>query len=94
MIDRISPTLVDSLGATGQYRATLNGEVVDGGLRLWSTGMRFGVIPLPARVEVAERWVDGLQHVAVTITAPVVGRVYEYSGYFRYEIMEQHVFTP
>lgn len=90
MVDRITPELVDFLGTRGQYSAALSGEVVDGGLRLWSTRMR----PLPGRVEVLERWVDGLQHVAVTITAPIVGRVYEYSGYFTYEIMEHDVHTP
>jgi hypothetical protein len=92
MVDLMSATgaLVDELGARRQYRATLQGEVVDGGLRLRSTRMR----PLPGRVEVTERWVDGLQHVAVDITAPLVGRVYEYSGYFSYEIIEQHVLTP
>lgn len=94
MVDRISPELVDFLGTRGQYRAALCGEVVDAGLRLRSTGMRFGRIPVPGRVEVVERWVDGLQHVAVVITVPIVGRVYEYSGYFSYEIMEHDVLTP
>ena len=90
MVDVISPALVDSLGTRGQYSAALSGAVVDGGLRLWSTRMR----PFPGRVEVTERWVDGLQHVAIVITAPIVGRVYEYSGYFSYEIMEHDVFAP
>lgn len=90
MVDRITPELVDYLGTRGLYRATLRGQVVDGGLRLWSTRMR----PVPGRVEVLERWVDGLQHVAVTITAPLIGRVYEYSGYFQYEIKEDHAPAP
>ena len=90
MIDVISPTLVDELGTRRQYRAALSGAVVDGGLRLWSARMR----PFPGHVEVTERWVDGLQHVAVVITAPLVGRVYEYSGYFSYEIVENDVLAP
>jgi hypothetical protein len=92
MVDLMSASdgLVDELGTRRQYRAELSGEVVDGGLRLRSTSMR----PLPGRVEVVERWDDGLQHVAVVITAPLIGRVYEYSGYFSYEIMEDHVRTP
>ena len=94
MVDRISPRLVDHLGAAGQYSAPLAGRVVDGALHLRSTALRWRGIRLPGRVEVVERWHDSLQHVAVTITAPVVGRVYEYSGYFEYGIEEQHVLTP
>jgi hypothetical protein len=33
-----------------------------------------------------------MQHVSVTLDAPLIGRLYEYSGDFRYEIIpgEQH----
>ena len=94
IFDTISPQLVDSLGTRGQYRAVLRGAVERGGLHLWSTSLRFRGIRLPGRVDVTERSDGGLQHVAVTITAPVVGRVYEYSGHFSYEIMEHDVLAP
>ena len=94
MVDSISPQLVDSLGTHGQYRATLSGAVVAGALHLWSASLRYRGIRVPGRVDIVERSDGDLQHVAVTITAPVVGRVYEYSGYFSYEIVEQHVLAP
>ena len=96
MIDIISasPGLVDELGTRRRYRATLRGEVVDAGLRLSSTSLSYGRIPLRGTVEVVERWLDGMQHVEVVISAPIIGRVYEYSGYFTYEITEDHVLTP
>ena len=94
MVDSISPTLVDSLGTRGQYRATLRGAVENGALHLWSTGLRYRGIRIPGRVDVTERSDGDLQHVAVAITAPIVGRVYEYSGHFSYEIMEHDVLAP
>ena len=92
MIDLISAPsgLVDDLGTRAQYRATLVGEVVAGALRMHSTGMRTRRgIPLPGRVDLTERWDDasGSQHVSVVISAPIIGRVYEYSGYFNYEVV-------
>ena len=99
MVDLISASdgLVDDLGTRRQYRATLDGRAVDGALLMRSTSLRTrGGIPLPGRVELTERWDEqsGLQHVAVEIVAPIIGRVYEYSGYFSYEIIEDHVRTP
>lgn len=94
MVDRITPELVDHLGVKGHYRAPLAGSVVDGGMRLRSTSMWFRGIRLPGRVEVTERSVDELQHVAVTISAPLFGRIYEYSGYFSYDIEEHDVHAP
>jgi hypothetical protein len=94
MVDLISAPsgLVDELGTRRQYRASLVGEVVDGALRLHSTGMRtrWG-LPLPGRVDLTERWDDSsdTQHVSVVISAPVLGRVYEYSGYFNYEVVHE-----
>lgn len=99
MVDLISAPdgLIDELGTRKQYRATLVGEVVDGALRMRSTGMRtrWG-LPIPGRVELTERWDErtGLQHVAVEIVAPIIGRVYEYSGYFSYEIEDANVSAP
>jgi len=93
MVDLITATdgLVDELGTRRQYRATLVGEVVDGALRMHSTGMRTRRgIPLPGRVDLTERWDDASasQHVSVLISAPILGRIYEYSGYFTYEVVD------
>ena len=99
MVDRISADdgLVDELGTRRQYRASLIGDVVDGALRLRSTGMRtrWG-LPLPGSVDLTERWDDasGRQHVSVVISAPILGRVYEYAGYFSYELRSEHVPAP
>ena len=92
MVDLISAPsgLVDDLGTSRQYRADLVGSVVGGALHMHSTGMRtrWG-LPLPGRVDLTERWDDssGSQHVSVVITAPILGRIYEYSGYFNYEVV-------
>ena len=100
MVDLISAPagLIDELGTRGQYRASLTGEVVDGALRMRSTGMRtrrLG-IPLPGRVDLTERWdtAGNCQHVSVVISAPIVGRVYVYSGYFTYELEDANVSAP
>lgn len=99
MVDVISAPsgLVDELGSRRQYRAALAGEVVEGALRMRSTGMRtrWG-LALPGRVDLTERWdeASGSQHVAVVISAPVLGRIYEYSGYFSYEIRDEHAPPP
>ena len=95
MIDLMSVvdgSLIDELGSKRRYRARLTGTVVDGALQLSSTAlsMRLGRahLPLPARVTVVERWdaASNRQHVSVVITAPVLGRVYEYSGFFTYRV--------
>jgi hypothetical protein len=100
MVDlmRADDALVDVLGNRGQYRAVLSGEVRGGQLTLRSTSMRtrrLG-IRLPGSVEVTERWDDAShrQHVAVVISAPLIGRVYEYSGFFTYDIEADHVLAP
>ena len=99
MIDLISAPagLVDELGTSGQYRANLVGSVVGGALHMHSTGMRTrSGLRLPGRVDLVERWDDasGSQHVAVVISAPILGRIYEYSGYFNYELKGEHVPAP
>jgi hypothetical protein len=40
------------------------------------------------RVRLTERFddTDELQHVALTLIAPVLGRIYEYAGSFHYSI--------
>lgn len=85
--------LRDELGVRRRYGVQLEASVAGGALRLRSVGMwlRLGGIrlPIPGQVALTERWDDerGQQHVAVEITAPVLGRLYEYSGYFDYEVI-------
>lgn len=84
--------LVDDLGRARRYRAWFGATVDDGALTLAST--RFAVrvsrtyLRIPGRVTVTERWDDavGRQHVRAVITVPIVGRLYEYSGFFDYGI--------
>jgi hypothetical protein len=93
--------LVDELGSGRRYRAELDSEIVDGAMSLFSTGMSLRVgrthlrIPRWAcpRVQITERWddADSRQHVSVEITAPILGRVYEYSGSFIYSLEERNV---
>lgn len=77
----------------------LSGEVVDGALALVSTSVSARVGSVRIRVPRAlapvvtliERFDDGsgLQHVTMTLDAPFVGRLYEYSGSFSYRIGTQ-----
>lgn len=70
---------------------------VEGGavvLRIRRAGMRFGRLRIAAprllhpRIGLVERWDQERQqhHVNMTIDAPLLGRVYEYTGYFDYAI--------
>jgi hypothetical protein len=101
MIDAITAErtgLVDYLGIQRRYLARLSAEVVDGALRLRSTRMAVRVgrrhLPLPRwlspRVSLTERFDDALnrQHVEVILDAPLIGRIYEYAGWFEYEILQ------
>lgn len=103
MVDLMSVSdgvLVDDLGAARRYRARLAASVDDGAITLRST--RFSVrlcrayLRIPGRVVVTERWDDAAerQHVSVVITAPVIGRIYEYSGFFDYRIEAAPVPAP
>jgi hypothetical protein len=108
MIDAITAeggVLVDHLGSRRRLRVVLEPTVVNGSLQLRSTaisvrvGDRHVAVPrvLAPRVCLSES-VDvasGMQHVSVMLHAPLVGRLYEYSGDFRYEIVpgEQHKWT-
>jgi hypothetical protein len=90
--------LVDHLGTGRRFSAGLAARAVDGALLLDSTSvsMRIGRrrIRLPAfmapRIALSERFDEatGEQNVAVTIELPVLGKVYEYAGSFRYEIRQ------
>lgn len=102
MVDAITAEplhgLVDYLGARRRLRATLRASVVDGAMHLDSTavalriGRRWLTLPrqLAPRVALIERFDDtaGVQRVALTLTAPLIGTVYEYAGSFSYEIRE------
>lgn len=88
--------LIDRLGRPVRVVAWFAASVVDGGLRLRSTRVAvraFGLaVTLPRAiapvVELAERFDDASerQHVTLTVTVPLLGRVYEYAGRFRYAI--------
>lgn len=88
--------LVGLLGPGGRPRVMLEGSVVDGALHLRSRRVsimlasRVLVIPrlIAPVVRLIERFDDQTerQHVSVTVCLPVLGRIYEYSGTFVYEI--------
>ncbi|MFF1572107.1 DUF4166 domain-containing protein [Leifsonia sp. NPDC058292] len=99
MVDLISAesdALVDRLGAPVRFETRLRAFVVDGGLRLESiaSAVRFRRVrvPLPRfagpRITLTERYdaVRDAQRVEIAVVAPVIGRLYEYAGTFRYEI--------
>ncbi|PRB16502.1 DUF4166 domain-containing protein [Microbacterium sp. MYb62] len=88
--------VVDELGEPGLVAACFDVETHDGALRLTSVavGLRLGRLrlrvprPLAPVVRLTERFDDARdrQVVTLTIDAPVLGRVYEYRGDFRYRI--------
>lgn len=88
--------IVDELGDPGIVAASFIVEVQDGalhmtshaiGIRLGRVGFRIPGILSPV-VRLAESFDDVLdrQRVSVTIDVPLLGRVYEYAGDFRYRI--------
>lgn len=88
--------IVDVLGARRRFRALFAARVLDGGLFLTSTrvAVRVGThhvkIPrfIAPRVMLEERFSDddNRQHVSLTMYVPLVGKVYEYAGSFRYNV--------
>lgn len=90
--------LVDELGEPDFVAASFDVDVEDGALLLTSraVGVRLGRVTLrvPGFVSPVVRLREsfdetiGRQRVAVTIDAPLIGRVYEYSGDFTYRIVE------
>ncbi|WP_067201565.1 DUF4166 domain-containing protein [Microbacterium sp. XT11] len=88
--------IVDELGEPGVVAACFDVEVRGGALALSSRaiGLRLGRLRLrlprivSPRVRLTERVDDGggRQHVSLTIDAPLIGRVYEYTGDFTYRI--------
>lgn len=90
---RMTPDgLVDVLGTHGRLEARLAARPVDGRLELASTGtvLRIGrlrvPIPFAPHVRLVERRDGDRQRVELTLTAPVIGRIYEYAGSFDYRI--------
>lgn len=101
MVDAIttgSDGLVDHLGSKRRFSARFAARAVDSALLLDSTAVSVRIgrawVQLPRflapRIALTERIDDatGEQNVAVTIELPIVGRVYEYAGSFRYEIRQ------
>ncbi|AWB89248.1 DUF4166 domain-containing protein [Salinibacterium hongtaonis] len=93
------PVLIDRLGPSGRLVASFDAAIGDehgGCLRLESTRVGFavgeGVLwwprPLSPRVSLTERFDDeaDAQHVSIVLAHPALGRLYEYSGLFRYEL--------
>ncbi|QJU53574.1 DUF4166 domain-containing protein [Herbiconiux sp. KACC 21604] len=92
--------LVDHLGTDRLLRVRLSARVVRGELHLQSTrlevrlGSHFFKVPalLAPQVTVVDRYDDtadggeGAQRVTVRVDAPVLGRLYEYTGTFHYEL--------
>jgi len=101
MVDEISAAagaLVDRLGDPVRAEARFRATVRDGGLRLRSTavwlvlGRRTVRIPPPVApvVVLTERWdtAKERQLVSITVALPVIGRIYQYRGRFRYGVAE------
>jgi hypothetical protein len=101
MVDSISAVgeravLVDVLGRPGLIEAALSVAVRDGALHMRSTAVVLRLAGLRVRVPASisptvvlvERFDDATdsQHVTVELSAPLLGRLYEYSGSFHYEI--------
>ena len=98
MLDEIGVTsagLVDVLGRRRRLRAPLESTVVAGRVELRSRGAALRVgrlwLPLPfaPRVHLVEQRDGDRQRVELTMTMPVVGRIYEYAGSFSYRIEER-----
>lgn len=88
--------IVDELGEPGIVAACFDLEVRDGALHLTSRAVGFRLGGLRLRmprllspvVALTERYDDARhrQCVSLTLTAPLVGRIYEYDGDFTYRI--------
>lgn len=90
--------VVDRIGPTGALAAVFDVTAVEGALELRSTrvGLRLGGLRLrfprciAPRIRLRESVEDatGLQCVVLTVDVPVLGRIHEYDGTFRYRIEE------
>lgn len=99
MVDLIAATaegLSDRLGSRRRFEALFSCRVSDGALMMRSTRVSIRVgrrrirvpVALAPRVSLVERFDDDSdrQHVEVIMTMPLLGRVYEYAGYFSYQV--------
>jgi hypothetical protein len=104
MVDEIGVEggeLVDRLGDPVRAVARFTSHVHDGGLRLRSTAVWLVVggrrvrIPRPFAPVVAlrERWDEEREEqlVSIVVRAPLIGRVYQYGGRFRYAIEQERL---
>lgn len=90
--------IVDRLGSPGALAAVFEVATSDSALELRSTrvGVRLGTLRIrfPRCIAPRIRLVEsadgdsGLQRVAVTVDVPLIGRIHEYAGTFRYDIEE------
>ncbi|OAN40781.1 DUF4166 domain-containing protein [Microbacterium sp. H83] len=88
--------LRNEIGPRRTVVTTFDIDVRDGAvvLTIRRVGLRLGPLRLAApaflrpRIGLVERWDDerARHHVAMTIDAPLLGRVYEYIGFFEYTI--------
>lgn len=88
--------VVDELGEPGVVAACFDLDVQDGALRMTSRAVGLRIGPLKARipqmfapvVRLTERFDEdlGRQRIALTMDAPLLGRLYEYRGDFSYRI--------
>jgi hypothetical protein len=103
MVDAVTATpagLVDHLGHRRRWSAGLVAQARDGALTMTSGTMRLRVgrrsVGLPTavspRVSLREEFDEavGRQRVSVTLDAPLVGRIYEYTGHFDYSVEPDH----
>jgi len=99
MVDAVTATstgLVDHLGHRRRWSADLVVHARDGALSMTSGAMRLRVgrrsVAVPAAVSpgvsLREEFDEavGRQRVSVTLDAPLVGRIYEYTGHFDYSV--------
>lgn len=89
--------IVDRLGAPATLAAVFDVRTASNALELRSTrvGLRFSRVrvriprPLAPRIHLREQTdPDGDQRVALTVDLPLLGRIHEYTGTFRYRIEE------
>ncbi|KNY06295.1 DUF4166 domain-containing protein [Microbacterium sp. GCS4] len=88
--------LRNEIGPRGTVVTTFDIDVRDGAvvLSIRRVGLRLGPLRLAAprflrpTIGLVERWDEARErhHVSMTIDAPFLGRVYEYSGFFEYTI--------
>lgn len=90
--------IADRLGQHGVLAAVFRATASDGALELRSTrvGLLLGGlrIRIPSCIAPRIRLIDGIEHVtglqrvALTVDVPLLGRIHEYAGTFRYRIEE------